>query len=323
MWPPRPSCSELSSVPFATELSLATPLRRRARHAVPLPRAHSLPLRGQWERSLHPRRHCARRQRSARICARAAARERMRCDIGGGRVQASTARTSRAACLREISVRHRLCLVSPLPSWLRHRLCLEFPLPLWLRHRLCLVSPLPWWLRHHLCLVSPLPLWLVAETPPLPCVRIAFVANTPPVPCGPADICNGRFGVTPDSNGEEVYYYVVTHEAPFTAGCFGGAHGVATLEECRSLYSDCEPLTALLCTSLHRCQGSTVDLRSAHHKIPRTPHRTHRTHSEHAPQNTTHTTHTAHTENTHTHIAHAPHHMHAQRYASCRESTRL
>ena len=43
------------------------------------------------------------------------------------------------------SLRHRLCLVSPLPSQLlRHRLCLVSPLPSQLlRHRLCLVSPLP------------------------------------------------------------------------------------------------------------------------------------------------------------------------------------
>ena len=33
-------------------------------------------------------------------------------------------------------VKHRLCLVFALPSWLRHRLCLVFALPSWLRHRL-------------------------------------------------------------------------------------------------------------------------------------------------------------------------------------------
>ena len=35
-------------------------------------------------------------------------------------------------------VRHCLCLVFPLPSWLRHCLCLVFPLLSWLRHCLCL-----------------------------------------------------------------------------------------------------------------------------------------------------------------------------------------
>ena len=38
-------------------------------------------------------------------------------------------------------VRHCLCLVFPLPSWLKHRLCLVFPLPSWLKHRICLVFP--------------------------------------------------------------------------------------------------------------------------------------------------------------------------------------
>ena len=60
------------------------------------------------------------------------------------------------------TVRHRLCLVSALPSWRRHRLCL--------------VSALPPWLRHHIlpfvCTA------FVAKTPPLPCVCSAFVAKT-------------------------------------------------------------------------------------------------------------------------------------------------
>lgn len=49
------------------------------------------------------------------------------------------------------------------------------------------------------------------------------------------DACGGRFGVTPDSNGEEVYYYVLQDTAPFTVGCFGPA----TLDECRALYTSC------------------------------------------------------------------------------------
>jgi hypothetical protein len=46
------------------------------------------------------------------------------------------------------------------------------------------------------------------------------------------DGCNGRWGVTPDSGGATVYYYVVTDRPPFTIGCFGPA----TLEQCRALY---------------------------------------------------------------------------------------
>ena len=56
------------------------------------------------------------------------------------------------------------------------------------------------------------------------------------VPPTDLDICNGRTGVTPDSNGEDVYYYVITGEAPFTVGCYGP---VATVEECRELYNTC------------------------------------------------------------------------------------
>ena len=35
----------------------------------------------------------------------------------------------------------------------------------------------------------------------------------------------------------QVYYYVITEQAPFTVGCFGP---VASVEECRSLHSTCE-----------------------------------------------------------------------------------
>ena len=51
------------------------------------------------------------------------------------------------------------------------------------------------------------------------------------------DACGGRTGVTPDSNGQEVYYYVLQDVAPFTVGCFGP---VGSLEECRALYSTCD-----------------------------------------------------------------------------------
>lgn len=50
------------------------------------------------------------------------------------------------------------------------------------------------------------------------------------------DACGGRFGVTPDSNGTTVYYYVIQDAAPFTFGCFGP---VSSLEECRALYDTC------------------------------------------------------------------------------------
>ena len=50
------------------------------------------------------------------------------------------------------------------------------------------------------------------------------------------DACGGRTGVTPDSNGEEVYYYMVQDVAPFTVGCFGP---VASVDECRALYDTC------------------------------------------------------------------------------------
>jgi len=51
----------------------------------------------------------------------------------------------------------------------------------------------------------------------------------------PADLdaCGGRFGVTPDSNGEAVYYYPIAAAAPFSAGCYGP---VNTTEVCRALY---------------------------------------------------------------------------------------
>ena len=50
------------------------------------------------------------------------------------------------------------------------------------------------------------------------------------------DACHGRTGVTPDSDGKEVYYYVITAEPPFTVGCFGP---VSSIEECRKLYPSC------------------------------------------------------------------------------------
>jgi len=50
------------------------------------------------------------------------------------------------------------------------------------------------------------------------------------------DACGGRWGVTPDSDGETVYYYMIQDSGPFTLGCFGP---VSSVEECRALYSTC------------------------------------------------------------------------------------
>ena len=58
--------------------------------------------------------------------------------------------------------------------------------------------------------------------------------------CEPTDLdwCGGRTGVTPDSGGKEVYYYVVSNRAPFALGCFGP---VNTEAECRALYpAECD-----------------------------------------------------------------------------------
>ena len=57
------------------------------------------------------------------------------------------------------------------------------------------------------------------------------------LPCD-LDACGGRVGVTPDSNGQEVYYYMITSYAPFTVGCFGSPDHFTTYEECLDLYPD-------------------------------------------------------------------------------------
>eukprot|EP01063_Lacrimia_lanifica_P039465 TRINITY_DN8679_c0_g1_i1.p1 TRINITY_DN8679_c0_g1~~TRINITY_DN8679_c0_g1_i1.p1 ORF type:complete len:385 (+),score=75.05 TRINITY_DN8679_c0_g1_i1:67-1221(+) len=65
--------------------------------------------------------------------------------------------------------------------------------------------------------------------------------------CEPTDLdwCGGRRGVTPDSDGKEVYYYVLTNRAPFALGCFGP---VATQDACRALYDTCDGETVELTT---------------------------------------------------------------------------
>jgi hypothetical protein len=50
------------------------------------------------------------------------------------------------------------------------------------------------------------------------------------------DACGGRTGITPDSNGLAVYYYMVQDRAPFTVGCFGP---VSSLAACKALYPTC------------------------------------------------------------------------------------
>jgi len=60
------------------------------------------------------------------------------------------------------------------------------------------------------------------------------------------DACGGRTGVTPNSNGAEVYYYSVSSSAPFSIGCFGP---VASVEECRALYPECDGVTECVTTS--------------------------------------------------------------------------
>ena len=56
--------------------------------------------------------------------------------------------------------------------------------------------------------------------------------------CEPTDLdaCGGRTGVTPDSGGAAVYYYVITNKAPFALGCFGKKDHFTTVDECRALY---------------------------------------------------------------------------------------
>ena len=57
--------------------------------------------------------------------------------------------------------------------------------------------------------------------------------------CEPTDLdwCGGRTGVTPDSQGKSVYYYVVSNRAPFALGCFGP---ITTEAACRALYPECD-----------------------------------------------------------------------------------
>jgi len=58
----------------------------------------------------------------------------------------------------------------------------------------------------------------------------------------PADLdaCGGRVGVTPDSKGMSVHYYMTQSKAPFTLGCFGDAASYpVTTAQCRALYNEC------------------------------------------------------------------------------------
>ena len=55
-----------------------------------------------------------------------------------------------------------------------------------------------------------------------------------------------RTGVTPDSAGRSVYYYVVSNRAPFALGCFGP---ITTEAECRALYTECDGVAQSLTTA--------------------------------------------------------------------------
>ena len=71
------------------------------------------------------------------------------------------------------------------------------------------------------------------------------------------DACGGRFGVTPDSNGEIVYYYPITAQAPFSIGCYGPVDSVA---ECRALYPDtCGDATVVNVTTVYGTGEYTLD----------------------------------------------------------------
>jgi hypothetical protein len=70
------------------------------------------------------------------------------------------------------------------------------------------------------------------------------------------DACGGHFGVTPDSNGEEVYHYHVQDAAPFTFGCFGpnDDNTLVSVQQCRDFYSGCDGDLSKLTTA-----AGTVD----------------------------------------------------------------
>ena len=53
------------------------------------------------------------------------------------------------------------------------------------------------------------------------------------------DACGGHFGVTPDSNGANVYHNHVQDKPPFFFGCYGpnDDNTMVTVEQCRALYS--------------------------------------------------------------------------------------
>jgi hypothetical protein len=65
------------------------------------------------------------------------------------------------------------------------------------------------------------------------------------------DACGGRVGVTPDSGGSSVYYYMTRNLPPFTLGCYSDkASYPVTLTQCRVLYDSCgDDLTTLVTDS--------------------------------------------------------------------------
>jgi len=62
------------------------------------------------------------------------------------------------------------------------------------------------------------------------------------------DACNGHFGVTPDSSGNDIYHHHVAGLPPFTVGCYGpgtdpedpdGPGILVSPQACRALYPGC------------------------------------------------------------------------------------
>ena len=55
------------------------------------------------------------------------------------------------------------------------------------------------------------------------------------------DACGGHYGITPDSDGSQVYHYHVQSSPPFTFGCYGPNEdgSVVTQAQCEALYDGC------------------------------------------------------------------------------------
>lgn len=62
------------------------------------------------------------------------------------------------------------------------------------------------------------------------------------------DACGATFGVTPDSNGVAVPYYVSQDAPPFFVGCYT-SNASTTLSECEALYTGCSSTPVTITTS--------------------------------------------------------------------------